>query len=200
MTQPQDYADAAKLDILEILSSDSLGVFEFRRAQEIAKTMVLLIDSYGSPAEQGVIRVAIDEAEYKAPHLHGVLIGRAFDGQNLLNKKYAEMLEQHTELRTAGLAIHHAQSVLAQDQAEVDSNRVALAEHEKRLGIERERLQLAAGGAARLPVLPKLTRPDEDTAATKGPVPGDEWDPNTVPEGYVVGDDEDRTEPHGGRG
>ena len=181
---PEDYANAAKLDILEILSKEKLGVFEYRRAEEVAKAMVLFLGSLGTPAEHGVIRVTIDMAEYKAPHLHSVLLGRAFDGEELLEKKYAEMLSQHTQLRHAALHIQDAQSVIRRDRAEVESHKSALREHEKQLGIERERLQLAADSANKnlsLPVLPQLTKPPEKHV---DPDEGAALDLNERPAGY----------------
>lgn len=178
--EAKPYCDAAKLDILNLLSKEEgLGVFEFRQIKTIAEAMELLVDAVGTPTEQGVIRITLDMAEYKAPTLHKALIDRAFDGETLLQRKYQKMLDEHTQVRHAALAVQSARSVLAQERSLVASHKMALKEHEHQLRIERERLQLEAGNAGRtisLPALPQLTSPDEGSDGE--PKPGAAWNPD----------------------
>ena len=117
-TPLKDFTDAAKLDILNILSADKPGVFEFRRALDITRQMVDFVNSYGTPVEHGAFVQAINMAESKAPNFHSVLLGRAFDGDSLLHKKYEQMLNEHTQLRHAALNIADAQTRIARDRAE----------------------------------------------------------------------------------
>ncbi len=192
--EAKPYCDAAKLDILDLLDKPAIGLFEFRQITAIAAAMELLVDAVGTPTEQGIIRITMDMAEYKAPNLHRSLIDRAFDGEELLKRKYAKMLGEHTQVRQAALDIQTARSGLVQEQALVESHKTALLEHERQLGVERERLQLGAnaqGISTNLPVLPRLTRPDEEEA---GPEPGAAWDPDDPDGTYeraTKGDDED---------
>jgi hypothetical protein len=163
-TPLKDFTDAAKLDILNILSAEKPAVFEFRRVQDIAQQMVDFVNSYGTPVEHGAFVQAINMAESKSPNLHDVFLGRAFDGHGLLVQKYEQMLREHTELRHAALNIAEANEVIRRDRAEVESEKEELKATHRKLAIERERLQLsadAAGKQVNLPTLPRLTRPEE---------------------------------------
>lgn len=164
-TPLKDFTDAAKLDILNILSADEPGVFEFRRARDIAHQLVDFINSYGEPVEHDAVVQAINMAETKAPYFLNVLMGRAFDGNALLHKKYEEMLDEHTQLRHAALNIADAQARISRDLAETETKKDELLTIRAQLEIERERLQLHAdttGQRVNLPTLPKLTRPEPE--------------------------------------
>jgi hypothetical protein len=167
-TPLKDFTDAAKLDIFNILTADNPHVFEFRRAQDIAAAMLPFINAQGHPGEHREVEALIRMAESKAPTLHDVLLGRAFDGDALLEQKYAQMLSEHTQLRHAALNIAEANETIARDRAEVISKQAEVKAAHRALSIERERLQLQAdteGKKVNLPTLPKLTKPrpvDED--------------------------------------
>jgi hypothetical protein len=191
--EAKPYCDAAKLDILDLLDKPAIGLFEFRQITAIAQAMELLVDAVGTPTEQGIIRITLDMAEYKAPNLHKALINRAFDGEELLQKKYAKMLDEHTQVRHAALQIQTARSELAQEQTLLSSHKSALREHEQQLRIERERLQLEASNQGRnvnLPALPQLTDPDAEESDTE-PKPGAAWDPNDPDGTYKRATEED---------
>lgn len=159
MTQPQDYINAAKLDILDLLSRETPGIFEFRRVSDIANTMCLLVDSFGQPGEHIQLGVTMRASEDKAPNLHAVLCGRAFDGQALLRAKYAELTQSHRDLKLAHLGVQDAAAQVAQARADVASDKSLLEAHAASLERERERLHLLAASAGvqiNLPLLPEL--------------------------------------------
>jgi hypothetical protein len=156
MTKLQDYVDAAKLDILNLISKESPGVYEFRRASDIAGMMPALIDSYGQPTEHTQLVTTTRVSEDKAPTLHSVLLGRAFNGSALLQEKYAEMERHHRDLKIAALNIQDAAAQLTQQRSEVELHKKSLLLHEEALVRERERLQLSAATAGVSIVLPPL--------------------------------------------
>jgi hypothetical protein len=100
MKDLKTFTDAAKLDVLNLLSKDTPHIFEFRRAAEICGIAAALC---GDRDEQMSIGRAIHAAEDKAPLLHSALVGRAFDGEAMLQDKYEELKAHHTELRHKAL-------------------------------------------------------------------------------------------------
>jgi hypothetical protein len=165
----KDIVTAAKLDILKLLEGEKPHTFEFRRVGEVCDIMIDVCNSFGHPAEHGTLSSAAREAETKAPTLHSVLMGRAFDGNALLREKYEELTNSHTRLRKKALDIADARAKVAQGEAvlEMKNNELSmrtniLQEYEARLERERERLQLTAGEQGveiDLPDLPQL--PDD---------------------------------------
>ncbi len=158
-TQHEDYINAAKLDILDLLGREKPRVFEFRRVSEIGKLMCDLINGFGQPVEHSEIILATRLSEDRAPHLHDVLIGRQFNGNDLLRAKYDEMSQKHRELKIAAIGIQDAAAKVEQAQADIDHHKKALRMHEEALERERERLQLVAATAGvqiNLPTLPEL--------------------------------------------
>lgn len=99
--QLQGYVDAAKLDILELLSREKLNVFEFRRLIDICEVMIPLCNSAaGGMLMPDVITHALWESEDNlAPTLHGALGGHVFDVDTLLQEKYKAMARTHSDLR-----------------------------------------------------------------------------------------------------
>jgi hypothetical protein len=160
------FTDAAKLDILNLLSKDEPHIFEFRRAAEICGIASALCGASGTPTEQSAISGAIRNAEDKAPLLHGALLGRAFDGEAMLREKYDELKAHHTDLRRKALDIEEAREQVGQAHRLVEDRHATLRDYEASLQRERERLQLEAdtkGVTLELPALPApLGGEDED--------------------------------------
>jgi hypothetical protein len=162
----KDIVTAAKLDILKLLEGEKPHTFEFRRVGEVCDIMIDVCNSFGQPAEHGSLSSAAREAETKAPVLHSVLMGRAFDGNALLREKYEELTNIHTRLRKKALDIADARAKVSQDEAvlemknsELKVRQGLMQEYEARLERERERLQLTAGERGidiDLPDLPQL--------------------------------------------
>jgi hypothetical protein len=169
MTQPQDYTNAAKLDILDMLSREALGIFEFRRIADIASMMCPLVDSLGQAVEHEQLGRTMHVSESKAPHLHSVLSGRTFDGQALLRAKYSELQQSHRELKLAHLGVQDAAAQVEHERRGIENDKNLLKAHAESLERERERVGLLAASAGvtinlpRLPALPSLGGGTEET-------------------------------------
>jgi hypothetical protein len=151
--------DAAKLDILALLGRDTQGIYEFRRVSHVAALMCDLIDSAGQPHEHGQIVRVMREAEDRHINLFNALMGRAFDGQEALRRKYEELQQHHRQLKVAQLGIEDAAARIDVERAVIEVGKKALTAHAEALERERERLHLLAAGEGveiKLPALPEL--------------------------------------------
>lgn len=197
----KDIVTAAKLDILKLLEGEKPHTFEFRRVGEVCDIMVDVCNSFGQPAEHGTLSHAARESETKAPVLHGVLMGRAFDGNALLREKYEELTNIHTRLRKKALDIADARAKVSQDEAvlemknsELKVRQGLMQEYEARLERERERLQLTAGERGidiDLPDLPQLPANFGREAEDEDEEPEPEADAVAATEDDEIGDGPD---------
>lgn len=165
------YADAVTIDILELLQRDELGVFEFRRISQICGYMVPLMNSIGTPSENGQHGSSMRATEDHAPMLYSVLEGRTFDGNAALREKYRELQTFHTRLKESRLDIEEAQSALYIQEADLSKHRLLLEEQTKHIARERERLELSAGREGKhveLPPMPLLPADVEDSSDEDG--------------------------------
>lgn len=181
----QNYAEAAKLDIMEILTKDVAGIFEFRRISDIAAMMCPLIDAIGNPAEHAQVERTLTSAESKAPNLFRALTSRVFDAQGVVQRKYELVSNLHHDLKVKSLDLQKAAADITVERASLNAHKDALAAYEQKLQLERERLQLEAGIAHKqlvLPALPALPNIDAHAAEVDNDL-DDDAEPPKAPEG-----------------
>lgn len=159
------YTDAATVDILGFLHVSEPHIFDFRRIQTIAAAMTRLIGSIGTPAELIDTADAMRAMEGVSENLHHALEGHAFDGEELLRKKYQELHEFHRDLSQRKLDMEEAHSLLSLAKDKMTLQRRLLDEQATHIERERERLQLQASTAGKmvdLPPMPVLGVGDDD--------------------------------------
>ncbi len=162
------YTDAATVDILGFLHVSEPHVFHFRRIEKIAKLMAALVGSVGTPRELMDTASAMREMEGVSETLHTALEGHAFDGEELLRKKYQELHEFHRSLSQRKLDMEEAHATLSLAHSKLSLRRKLLDEQTTHIERERERLQLqadAVGKTVDLPPMPALGMGDEDDVA-----------------------------------
>lgn len=171
--QLQKYVEAAKLDLLDLLSRPTLNVFEFRRIAEICDIMITLCNmaSSGMLLPQSITDALWASEEGKAPTLHQALGGHVFDTDTLIAEKYKAMARDHSQMRQKTADAMMAErdfekgrrilsselDNLVHEQAGVAAERQLLAGRMEELN--RRELQLAAG-EARLKQLSSGNTPD----------------------------------------
>lgn len=95
--------EAMKLDILNLLRSATLGVFEIRQIQHVCKAVVDFLNSLDTFSEREAWGIVLRETEGKAPALHAALRNRTFDGESAFKELYVALLEEWSMLRDTRL-------------------------------------------------------------------------------------------------
>lgn len=155
MTNLKRYTDAAKLDLMELLTKESPNIFEFRRAGQLCQIMIDLINGVqSSHLTHKAIADAMWEAEDKAPTLHKALGGHIFDGDDLLREKYKYMVEAHSNLKAKYADVLERENLVRGAEDGIALMAQNLDVEQRILAAERQELNaLGAGRPAQTPVL-----------------------------------------------
>lgn len=177
MTKTADikrYTDAVKLDILDLLNRERLGVFEFRRIERISQAMIPLLNSAGTSFTHQSIADALWAAEDIAPTLHAALGGHIFDGDTLLAQKYETMRDQHSELRNRYEAVLEHETEMRRVAAHVMREARLVGSERQLLAQERKRLALGPELDRPMREMPRLSATGEVVEPQQEDLQGEE--------------------------
>lgn len=116
MTDSKLYIEAMKVDILTILESPNIGVFELRKIQNITKAMVDFVNSMGTYSErEGFMNAMAETSDGVSPMLHTTLMNRAFDGQEALRELAIGLMDKYADLKGAAADVQDLHQSLVAD-------------------------------------------------------------------------------------